>query len=106
RLEYTRKQPSETSGSSTSPQNGDKHADESNVNRQFYRQTVSQSSANGHSAKSYKSNGFVGNTDFSDGSDGRLHNHSEIEKNCQNCGSAVESYHHSCQNCGELPLGI
>lgn len=106
KLEYKRIQPSETSESPESPQNGDKHADDEHANRQFYRQTVSQSSANGHSANSYKSNGFVGKTDVSDVSDGYLAESSETEKFCENCGASIESYHRSCQNCGELPFGM
>ena len=103
KLEYRRNQPSEPS---EPVQNGSRQTDDEYANHQFYLQTVSQSSANGHSANSYKSNGLGKKTNLSDDSDGRSHNHSETEKICENCGAAVKSFHQSCQNCGELPLGI
>lgn len=106
KLEYRRNQPSEPSEPSESVQNNNGQTDESNLNRQFYNQTVAQSSPNGHSVNAYKSNGLGSKIDSSDGSDGRSHNRSKAEELCENCGAAVESYHKNCQSCGELPLGI
>ncbi len=106
KLEYRRNQPSEPSEPSEPVQNGSRQTDDEYANHQFYLQTVRQSSANGHSVNQNKSNGLGSQTDYSDGSDGCSHNHSEIEKLCNNCGAAVKSFHQSCQNCGELPLGI
>ena len=106
KLECKCDQPSEPSEPSENSKNGYEQTDDEQANRQFYRQTVSQSSTNGHSANQYKSNGLDGNAVYSDGSDGRSYNHSETEKLCNNCGAAVESYHKNCRRCGELPLGI
>lgn len=106
RLERRRVQASEPSEPSEKKQNAGLQTDESIFNRQSFAATVSQSKAAGNYANRSKSNNLSRAADGSDGSDGDLPNSSAPEKFCDNCGSAVESYHQSCQNCGELPLGI